>query len=118
MPRRLILAAFVSACVLSAAQAQPTPNRELEARFDALIDPAEMGSWIKTMAAEPTHVGSAHGRRNAEMTLAQFRSWGWDASIETFWVLYPTPVSSRLELVSGPGAPVRVELTEPPIPGD
>ena len=118
MSRRLVLAAFVSACALTAAHAQPAPNRDLEARFDALIDPAEMGGWIKTMAAEPTHVGSAHGLKNAQMTLAQFKSWGWDARIETYWVLYPTPISSSLELVSGPGSPVSIQLTEPPIPGD
>jgi N-acetylated-alpha-linked acidic dipeptidase len=33
------------------------------------------------------------------MVLAQFRDWGWDAHIETFEVLYPTPISETLELV-------------------
>ena len=50
------------------------------------------------------------------MALAQFKSWGWDAHIETFEVLYPTPISESLELI-GP-APFKATLTEAPIPGD
>src|SRR5262245_512841 len=73
-------------------QAACTPNADLEERFDAVISPNEMGGWMKTMAAEPNHVGSAHNKANAEMVLAQFKSWGWDAKIETFNVLYPTPL--------------------------
>src|ERR1700674_1838942 len=74
-------------------------NADLERRFDAAINPAELGGWMKTMAAEPNHVGSAHNKANAEMVLGQFKSWGWDAHIETFEVLYPTPISESLELV-------------------
>ena len=29
-----------------------------------------------------------------------FKEWGWDAQIETFKVLYPTPISETLELVA------------------
>ena len=98
------------------AQRGTTSAAEIERRFDASIDPGEMGGWMKTMAAEPNHVGSPHDKANAEMVLAQFKSWGWDARIETFDVLYPTPVSETLELT----APIRFKatLTEPPIPGD
>ena len=55
-------------------------------------------------------------RRNAEWQLAKFREWGWDASIETFSVLYPTPREVSLELV----APTHVKalLREPPVEGD
>ncbi|MET0271378.1 MAG: M28 family peptidase, partial [Phenylobacterium sp.] len=120
MTNRAGLAALLAACALGAvstAWAQ-APNRDLEARFDAQIHPAEMGAWLKTMAAEPNHVGAPHNKANAEMTLAQFKEWGWDAKIETFWVLYPTPLSESLELVSGRGAPFKATLTEAPVPGD
>ena len=120
MKSRSRLAALFTAaalCALSPAAASGA-DAALEAKFDGLIDPAEMGGWIKTMAAEPNHVGAAHNRKNAEMTLAQFKSWGWDARIETFWVLYPTPKEVSLELVSGPGAPFKATLTEKPVPGD
>jgi N-acetylated-alpha-linked acidic dipeptidase len=89
---------------------------DLETRFDAAISPAEMSDWMKTMAAEPNHVGSAHNKRNAEMTLKRFKDWGWDAKIETFKVLYPTPMQVGLELLGGKG--FKATLTEAPIPGD
>jgi N-acetylated-alpha-linked acidic dipeptidase len=93
-------------------------SKALEAKFDAQIDPAEMGGWLKRLASEPNHVGSAHDKANAEWIAAQLKSWGWDSRIETFDVLYPTPISEALELVGGQGAPFKATLTEKPIPGD
>ena len=120
MPSCSRLAALFAAAALVALApaAGRAADAGLEAKFDGLIDPAEMGGWLKTMSAQPNHVGSAHDKANAEMTLAQFRSWGWDARIETFWVLYPTPKEVALELVSGAGAPFKATLSEGPVPGD
>ncbi|THD78229.1 MAG: M28 family peptidase [Phenylobacterium sp.] len=123
MSRRVHLAALMSACALvslGAAKAAPPPasQGDLEARLDAQIDPAEMGRWLKQLAYEPNHVGSPHDKANAEWILAQLKSWGWDAHIEEFSVLYPTPISETLELTSGPGAGFKATLQEPPIPGD
>ncbi|MGZ6016372.1 MAG: transferrin receptor-like dimerization domain-containing protein [Phenylobacterium sp.] len=126
MNHRARVAALLSACAVCAASpalaqpkgVAPMNQKELEARFDAQIDPAEMGGWLKLLAAEPNHVGSVHDKTNAEWIAAQLKSWGWDARIETFDVLYPTPISEALELVGGRGAPFKATLTEPPIPGD
>ena len=119
---RVRLAALFCASALGAVSAAgaatPPTTTELEAKFDAQIDPAEMGRWLKQMAAEPNHVGSAHNKANADWIAAQLKSWGWDTRIETFWVLYPTPVSESVVLTSGAGAPFRAMLQEPPIPGD
>jgi N-acetylated-alpha-linked acidic dipeptidase len=69
-------------------QAQTPPSAtDLKQRFDASLNAAEMGGWMKTMAAEPNHVGSAHNKANAEMTLAQFKSWGWVAHIVSLWFM-------------------------------
>jgi N-acetylated-alpha-linked acidic dipeptidase len=118
--RNAITGSLVLAAVIGAAPAQaqtaPSSQAEVEKQFDASLSGAEMGDWMKTMAAEPNHVGSVHNKANAEMALAQFRAWGWDAHIETFEVLYPTPISQTLEML-GP-APFQATLTEPPIPGD
>jgi N-acetylated-alpha-linked acidic dipeptidase len=48
--------------------------------------------------------------------LAQFQAWGWDAHLETFDVLYPTPKQVAVELV----APTHyvAKLQEPAVPGD
>jgi N-acetylated-alpha-linked acidic dipeptidase len=88
----------------------------LEARFDNGLNASEMRAWLERMAAEPNHVGSAHDRANAEFMLNLFRSWGFDARIETFKVLYPTPRKVALELVA-PHA-FKATLTEPAVAGD
>ncbi|OFX01188.1 MAG: folate hydrolase [Alphaproteobacteria bacterium RIFCSPHIGHO2_12_FULL_63_12] len=88
----------------------------LEKKFDGLIDPAEMNGWLETMAAEPNHVGAPHNKANAEMTLKQFQDWGWDARIETFRALYPTPIKVSFDLLGDNG--FSATLTESPIEGD
>ena len=100
-----------SACAPALAQ-----SSDLETRFDAQISTTEMDGWMKAMASEPNHVGSAHDKANAEALAARFRSWGWDTRIETFSVLYPTPITVGLELVTP--TPFKATLTEAPIPGD
>jgi N-acetylated-alpha-linked acidic dipeptidase len=89
---------------------------QLEQRFDADISAADLRSWMEQMAAEPNHVGSVHDKANAEFQLAKFREWGWDASIESFSVLYPTPKEVLVELT----APThfKAALREPPVDGD
>jgi N-acetylated-alpha-linked acidic dipeptidase len=96
----------------SAAAAQ----MQLEQRFDAALSAADLRSWMQQMASEPNQVGSAHDKANAEFQLAKFREWGWDASIETFSVLYPTPREVSVELL----APTyfKARLSEPPVEGD
>lgn len=117
LPASACFAAAVFAASASAAEVAPTGKDEaVEAQFDAAINPAEMDGWLKTMAAEPNHVGAPHNKANAEMTLAQFTEWGWDAKIETFKVLYPTPLKVSLDLLGA--APQSIELTEPAVPGD
>ena len=89
---------------------------QLEQRFDADLSAADLRSWLEQMSSAPNHVGSPHDKANAEFQLAKFKEWGWDASIETFSVLYPTPKEVSVELV----APTHFKalLSEPPIEGD
>jgi len=96
--------------------AHATTQLALEQRFDAQLDPAELRDWLKQMASAPNQVGSPHDKANAEFMLEQFRAWGWDAHIETFEVLYPTPKKVALELL-GP-QPFTATLHEPPVAGD
>jgi N-acetylated-alpha-linked acidic dipeptidase len=88
----------------------------LEQRFDASLDAAALGDWLKRLSAGANHVGAPHNKDNAEFLLQQFRAWGWQADIENFEVLYPMPERAALELV----APTRftAKLHEPPIAGD
>ena len=88
----------------------------LERRFDAQLDPAQLRAWLKTLSSEANHVGSPHDKANAEFVRDLFKSWGWDARIEQFQVLYPTLRQHTLELV----APTRfvATLSEPAVAGD
>ena len=88
----------------------------LEKKFDSQLNPADLRAWLELMAAEPNHVGSPHDKVNAEFTLAKFKEWGWDAHLETFDVLYPTPLAQTLELVAP--TTFTAKLHEPPIAGD
>ncbi len=107
------LAAILAGPLLAAAPADP---KAIEARFDAGVSSADQLGWLKDFSSAPNQVGSPHDKANAETTLALFKAWGWDAHIETFQVLYPTPISTTLEMVT----PERVTLggQEPPVPED
>jgi N-acetylated-alpha-linked acidic dipeptidase len=89
---------------------------ESEKAFDAAIDPADLRSWLEQMSSEPNQVGSPHDKANADFMLRKFTEWGWEARIEVFYVLYPTPTRVELELV----APVsyKAKLFEGAIEGD
>ena len=80
--------------------AQTVSTAATEKAFDAQVSSADQLAWLKDMSSAPNHVGSPHDKANAEMELALFKQWGWDARIETFKVLYPTPISTTLELLS------------------
>jgi len=102
--------------MLGFSAAGASAEAQLERRFDADLSADEQRAWLQRLSAAPNHVGSAHNKDNAEFILAKFREWGWDASIETFSVLYPTPREVRLELT----APTRflAMLREPAVAGD
>ncbi|HWU75158.1 MAG TPA: transferrin receptor-like dimerization domain-containing protein [Rhodanobacter sp.] len=104
------------AAMLGFAPANATAQLSLEQRFDAQLSPADQRAWMKQMSSEPNQVGSPHDKANAEFMLKKFREWGWDAHIETFDVLYPTPKKVALELL-GPH-PFTAMLHEPPVAGD
>jgi N-acetylated-alpha-linked acidic dipeptidase len=111
-----IVALAVAATPPAGAASSAEGGAALEARFDSMIDPADQIAWLKEMSSAPNQVGSPHDKANAEMELALFRQWGWDAHIETYQALYPTPLSTTIELV----APEKVMLggQEPEVPGD
>ena len=75
-------------------------QREWEARFQSIPDPARMRANMELLTSHPHHVGTAKGRSNAEWIRDQFASYGWEARIETFDVLFPTPVERVVELVA------------------
>lgn len=88
----------------------------LEARLDAQLSADNLRQWLKQMSARPNHVGSPQGLKNAEMMVALFRSWGYEAAIEEFHVLFPTPKERLLEMVAP--TPFKASLEEDALPED
>lgn len=129
--RALPILALAFALASPAASAPPAPGegpllgfssehareqRALEARFDSHLRAENLREWMKRLSARPHHVGSPYGKENADFMVGLFRSWGYDARLEEFQVLLPTPRVRVLELV----APTRftAKLVEPAIPED
>ena len=71
-----------------------------EQRFKSMPDPQRMRANMERLSAHPHHVGSPYDKENAEWILAQYKQWGWDAHIEEFQVLFPTPKLRLLEMVA------------------
>ena len=91
-------------------------ERDWEAKFRAIPDPARMRSMMQRLSARPHHVGSPYDRANAEWLRDQFRAFGWQAEIENFDVLFPTPKERVVELVAP--TTFKAKLMEPTVPGD
>jgi N-acetylated-alpha-linked acidic dipeptidase len=91
-------------------------ERDLEARFKTMPDGGHMREAMRRLSARPHHVGSPYDKDNAEWILAQFKSYGWDAHIENFDVLFPTPLDRLVELVSP--TTFKASLQETALPDD
>lgn len=87
-----------------------------EKSFDSYLQAANLDKWMRQLAGQPHHLGSAYGKQNAEFMRDLFRSWGYEAEIETYQVLFPTPKIRLLEMT----APTRfiAGLTELPVKED
>ncbi len=75
-------------------------ERDWEQQFQRLPVPDTMRAYMKRLAARPHNVGTAYDKDNAEWILARFKSYGLDAHIEQFDVLYPTPRERLVEMVA------------------
>jgi N-acetylated-alpha-linked acidic dipeptidase len=91
-------------------------EREWETKFRALPSAEKEREYMRRLTARPHHVGSPYDKENAEWILAQFTSWGFDAHIENFDVLFPTPKERLLELVEP--RKFTAGLAEHPVPVD
>ena len=88
----------------------------LEEKFDNILSSVAIGETIKELSAYPHALGSAKGKQVAETILSKFKSWGLDAKIETYQVLFPTPKTRVLEM-TGP-AMYKALLKEPALKED
>lgn len=86
-------------------------RKPFEERLRATAEANRIREFMSRMSAEPHHAGSPNSKAVAEYALAQFKSFGLEAHLESFDVLLPYPGQRSLELV----APVRAtaKLREP-----
>jgi N-acetylated-alpha-linked acidic dipeptidase len=87
-----------------------------ELEFRSIPEPARLREYVRHLSAEPHPVGSPAGKAAAEWMRDQFRSWGLEATIEEFEVLFPTPRERVVEMTSPQR--FRAKLEEPPLAED
>ena len=128
MFRRLLLLVSALLVVVPVAQSQaPAPirgftaqgseaQRRVEETFRAVPKPENQREYMRMIAAVPHHAGSAASRKVADYMVAQFSSWGLNATIESFEALMPYPTERSVELI----APERytLALKEPVVAED
>jgi N-acetylated-alpha-linked acidic dipeptidase len=87
-----------------------------EQKFRAIPNPQNLRDYMERMSARPHHVGSPYDKDNAEWIAGKLKSWGFDAKIETFDVLFPTPKERLVEMTE----PIKfiARLEEPPVSVD
>ncbi|MDQ2946937.1 MAG: M28 family peptidase, partial [Acidobacteriota bacterium] len=91
-------------------------EREWEAKFRAIPSADRQREYMRRLTAHPHHVGSPYGKEIAEWLLAQFKAWGFDAQIETYDVLFPTPKEIKLEMLEP--RRYQAKLSEPALAQD
>src|ERR1700693_12823 len=92
-------------------------ERDWELKFRAAPDPSNLRAYMQRLSARPHNVGSPYDKDNAEWILAKYKEFGFDAHIESFDVLFPTPKERLVELVDG-GPHFVAKLQEPPVAQD
>ncbi|MDG1104941.1 MAG: M28 family metallopeptidase [Cyclobacteriaceae bacterium] len=107
---------FAQSSIIGFEADQVGQQKALEAEFDTMLSADNLDQWMKFMSAEPHYLGTEYGRKNAEWMVKQFKSWGYEAKIETYQVLFPYPKVRLLELIAP--EKYKAKLTAVPVAGD
>jgi N-acetylated-alpha-linked acidic dipeptidase len=102
--------------VLLAALPMAAQTPAWDVTFRGLTEAAKIGEYMRVLSARPHHLGSPYDKQNAEWILARFKEWGWEARIESYDVLFPTPKERVLELVAP--TKFKASLEEPAVAVD
>ena len=73
-------------------------ENKIEKDFDAQLSAKRVGENIKLLSSVPHHISSVGGKFVAEQIAKTFRENGWDTKIETYQVLFPTPITRIVEM--------------------
>jgi N-acetylated-alpha-linked acidic dipeptidase len=75
-------------------------QRALEERARAVPDRARIREYMQHMSQVPHNAGSPASKAVAEYVLSLLKGWGYDAEIEEYEALLPTPKSRLLEMTA------------------
>ena len=108
--KKTLTLAFIAITAAASAQqktisgftpASAAKELQTEQAFDASLSAPRIGETIKELAGFPHNLGSPGSKAVAEKILQKYKSYGLDAHLETYTVLFPTPKTRVLEL-TGP----------------
>jgi N-acetylated-alpha-linked acidic dipeptidase len=74
-------------------------QKDWEKKFRDGIVAEKIRENMRRLSARPHNVGSPYDKDDAEWILSKFKEYGFDAHIETFSVLFPTPKERVVELL-------------------
>ncbi|MEP7142272.1 MAG: transferrin receptor-like dimerization domain-containing protein [Ferruginibacter sp.] len=96
----ILMASFAqtTSSILGFGKTEADTQLTMEKKFDTNLNAKNVDKYIKELSAVPHHVGSPGDKANAEYILDKFKDWGYDAAIENFYVLFPTPKTRLLEM--------------------
>ena len=91
-------------------------QKDWEKRFRDGIVADNIRENMRRLSARPHNVGSPYEKDDAEWILSKLKQYGFDAHIETFSVLFPTPKERVVELLEP--TKFTAKLQEPVLPVD
>lgn len=75
-------------------------QQQAEKNFDANLSAKRIEDNIRILSARPHHLGSPGGKAVVQKLETLFKAWGWNTRVETYQVLFPTPITRKLEMVA------------------
>jgi N-acetylated-alpha-linked acidic dipeptidase len=102
---KLLLLIFIATKISAQTITGFSPNNaaaqlQTEQKFDAQLNATHIGEAIKLLASKPHNLGSKGSKEVAEEILRRYKEYGFDAHIETYTVLFPTPKTRLLEMTA------------------
>src|SRR6478609_3743432 len=97
----IIISAKISAQTITGfSPANAATQLQTEQKFDAQLNAPHIGETIKLLSSKPHSLGSKGSKAVAEEILRRYEDYGFDAHIETYTVLFPTPKTRILEMTA------------------
>ena len=130
LPCLLVITIALSSAPTPTAQSRPirgfpddavAAQRQREEQFRKVPDSARLKEYMEAIAGDPHVAGQPSSKRVADYALAKFKSFGLDASLETFEAMMPWPIETTVDVTGPEKYSLKVKepvLAEDPDSGD